>query len=147
MNYPLKVDSTVSLASTDTEFSLPVAGSTVKRLHMTLSDGHEFGWTDWTQHGDKILITDNLPGAVTVKLYADGDYTIADTIPARYTPALIDWSCSEFATTLAGSKSKYNVYAQTTGARGVDNMLDLAEFYEQRAERRIIRVADGEGMN
>ena len=147
VNKPLTVDTSVSLASTDTSFTLPVAGSTVRRIHLVLSDGHEVLWTDWTQHGDTILLTDNLPGSCTVHLYADGDYEAADTVDLRFAPAWIDWACSEFATTLAGDKTSYNTYSQTTGARSVDNMLDLAEFYEQRAERRIIRVADAEGLN
>lgn len=142
---PLTVDTSVSLASTDTEFDLPISGSTLKRLHVTYTGGHQVLWTAWTQHGDTILLTE-LPGAVDVTLYADAALSAGATVPERFTPAYVDYACSEFATTLAGSKSKYNVYAQATGARGVDNMLDLAEFYEQRAERRVARVADAEGL-
>lgn len=146
VNNPLTVNTSVSLAQTATSFTLPVAGSTLKRLHLAFSNGHQVLWTDWTQHNDTILLTENLPGAAVVSIYAEGDLASGATVSERFAPAYIDYACSEFATTLAGSKSKYNIYAQTTGARGVDNMLDLAEFYEQRAERRITRVADSEGL-
>lgn len=142
---PLTVDTTVSLTTSSTKFTLPVAGSTVKRLNIKSSSGDEVAFTSWSQHGDVILLNDYLPYSATIYVYADKPLTTSDTVPLRFAPAWVDFGCSEFATTLAGSKSKYNIYAQATGARAVDNMLDLAEFYEQRAERRVSKIAEPEG--
>lgn len=142
---PLTVATSVSLDQTDTNFTLPTSGSILKRLYLTYNDTPML-FTDWTQEGDTILLTGTLPHGATTAIYALGDYAPADIIPTKAAPGWVDFACAEFATTLAGSKSKYNIYAQQTGARGVDNMLDLAAYYSQEADRKLSRVADAEGI-
>lgn len=92
------------------------------------------------RHGTYLRVRD-LPSDVTqLKLYGLKKYVVASSstdIPEAMELPVLWYMMSEFFDYLAGNKAKYNIYAQTTGARSVDNMRDESAYYEQKAEEYI----------
>lgn len=92
------------------------------------------------RHGVYLRVRD-LPSDVTsLRLYGLKKYVVAAAatdIPEAFELPVIWFMMSEFYDYLAGNKSKYNIYAQSTGARSVDNMRDESAYYEQKAEEYI----------
>lgn len=84
-------------------------------------------------HHDVTLLVRDLPASntVTLKIYGLATYTLA-TVPEYLEQAVLWYAISEFYDFLAGNKRYYNMYTQS-GARGVDNMRDESEFFEQKA--------------
>lgn len=91
-------------------------------------------------HGD-VLRVRGLSSAVSqLKIHGLKQYVIDDDevpLPASYNQALVWYMMAEFYDYLGGNKSKYNIYAQSTGARAVDNMREEASFYEDKADQYI----------
>lgn len=92
---------------------------------------------DFIHHAGQLYIQ-GLPDATTaVKLYGRSRYTLTSsetsaTVPQELEQAVFWYAMSEFYDFLAGNKRKYNLYTNN-GARGVDNMIDLSDRYEQKA--------------
>lgn len=146
-NYP--ADTSVTVASSSDSFTVPESGTTVYKLQVRAS-GTTDNWLtvkDFFQIGDEVYLQDEYGTAIDCRIFAQGEYDLStiDNIPSRFDGALIDYACAEFASVLAGQKTKYNIYQQVNGARSVDSMADLAQFYEARAERRAEKVQDLEG--
>lgn len=101
--------------------------------------------TEWYQEGTTIRLTSSFEGTITI-LY-NTNYTTSDltNLPTEYNQPFLNLCYSEFSTFLAGDRSAYSMYTQSAGARAVDNMIDLAQFYEQKAERQFATVEQSEG--
>ena len=137
------VDTSLTATSETESLTIPTSGADLRKL---MIDGHTFD--SYFKDGDIVYLTD-YPPAGAVKLFLRVPYEVADIedIPFTYQTAMIELSCAQFATLLAGSKSAYNIYSQANGARSVDNMLDLAEWYEDRAERRLLKLGGSEALS
>lgn len=144
---------TYNVASgSDTQYLEPVLLTTdADLIAVNITGGSTINepFTDYTRRGNRILLKQWLADDTDVTLFLEVPYTITTIadIPRMYTRPMIELASAEFATTLAGDKSRYNIYSQQTGARGVDNMLDLAEYYETRALQRLQRFSDGGGIS
>jgi hypothetical protein len=142
-------DTSITLSANQSSFTIPSAGSEINRIYIRSSSSYQYAlFTDWTQDGDTIYMYENFDSSMQLKILAYGDFdtsTIASISNAMCIP-LIDFACSEFASFLAGNKTKYNIYMQNTGARAVDNLLNMSEWYEGRALKRLEKIADAEGL-
>jgi hypothetical protein len=91
-------------------------------------------------HNKTLRLRDVPSYCTSVRIYGLNRFTLHATVPANTTipeeleMAVIWYAMSEFYENLTGNKRKYNIYMQTTGARGVDNMRDEAIYYEQKAD-------------
>lgn len=86
-----------------------------------------------TAHG-KFLTVRGVPSdATALKIYGLNPYTL-ETLPEYLELAIVYYTCAEFFNYLIGNKRKYNVYMQASGARTVENMQDMAAYYEQKAD-------------
>lgn len=93
---------------------------------------------DFIHHGTYLYVQGLSSAATQLKLYGRGRFTLdasvtVSTVPEHLEQAVYWYAMSEFYDYLVGNKSKYSVYAQSTGARSVENMQELAEYYEQKA--------------
>lgn len=144
------VDSSLTANSTTDSLTIPVAytGADLTNIFVKESDGIWRKFVNYSKYDDVIYLREYLDDATSIRLHLKVPFTYAQvaTIPLAYCRPLIELSCAEFATMLAGDKSAYNIYAQSNGARAVDNMLDLAEYYERTAERRLIKLNAGESV-
>jgi hypothetical protein len=87
-------------------------------------------------HG-KYLTVRGLPSdAIQLKVFGLNPYTITD-LPEYLELGLVYYACAEFFNCLVGNKSKYNAYMNAAGSRSVDNMQDMAEYYESKADKYI----------
>lgn len=97
-----------------------------------------FKHTDTSHHGTSLTVRD-LPSNVTeLRIYGLKAFMITSaagttTLPDYLANAVYWYAISEFFDYLVGNKRKYNIYAQQTGARGVENMNEQAEYYENKA--------------
>jgi hypothetical protein len=87
-------------------------------------------------HGTSLRLRDLPSWATSLKLYGLNRHTLS-TVPAELELAVIWYAMSEFYELMTASKSKYNIYSQSSGARAVDNMRDEALFYEQKADAHV----------
>ncbi|CAB4155632.1 hypothetical protein UFOVP667_14 [uncultured Caudovirales phage] len=97
------------------------------------SDGYGFANSDDNYHHGVTLYVRNLPsGTVTLRIYGVTNFAL-DTVSEELESPVFWYAMSEFYTYLVGNKSKYSIYSQSSGARSVDNMQELADYYEQKA--------------
>lgn len=89
-------------------------------------------------HGNKLTIRGLPSSASKLKIPGLNPYKL-DDLPEYLELGIIYYACSEFFNYLMGNKRKYNIYMQASGARSVDNMQDMAEYYEQKAD---VYIAD-----
>lgn len=103
--------------------------------------------TGWYNDNANIYFTE-VVGPTNLKILPKAPYTLAgiESLPNKFQPAFIDFACSEFASFLAGSQAKFDNYIQATGAKATDSMINLSEFYENRANIRAREVGDPEGV-
>lgn len=145
------VDETLTGVSSSTDSLTPTAlvdDVDIRSMYVKSNELWE-KYDNYRVDGNMILLKSWLEDGSDVRLFLKVPFTIADIedIPAVVTRPMVELACAEFATMLAGDKSRYNIYSQATGARAVDNMIDLAEYYEGRAERRLQKLSDGEGLS
>lgn len=93
---------------------------------------------DFVDHAGSLYVRGLGDDVTSLRIYGRGTYNLtasqtAATVPDHIEQAVYWYAMSEFYDYLASNKAKYNIYAQSTGARGVDNMRDEAEYYEQKA--------------
>ena len=92
------------------------------------------GWlrtSDFYHQGTFLYIQD-LDGSVSqARLYANGVFTL-DNLADDLEPPVVWFAMSEFYDYLAGNKRKYNSY-MNNGAREVDNMNELSDYFERKA--------------
>jgi len=97
------------------------------------STGYGFTNSDDNYHHGVMLYLRDLPsGTATLRIYGLTNYVL-DTVTEELESPVFWYAMSEFYTYLVGNKSKYSIYSQSTGARSVDNMQELADYYEQKA--------------
>ena len=154
IQYQLAADESVSLAANTDNFTLPVSGSALQRLFARTSSSEYWAKLDlWRQNRDTIYLTDLSSSARSLKIlatrpykYTDADFAqLATDYPSAMLPLYL-FTMSEFATYLAGNKRKFNIYQQSNGARTLDEMKDLATFYEDRAVRILEDEISSEGQ-
>jgi hypothetical protein len=91
-------------------------------------------------HNKKLRLRDVPNYTTSVRLLGINRFVLHATVPANTTVpeelelAVIWYAMAEFYENLTGNKRNYNIYMQTNGARGVDNMRDEAIYYEQKAD-------------
>lgn len=150
-----QMDESLSLASGQNELTWIAVNDSIERIwYRTTSSSDWILTTDWyvipaTAYEDgRIIFTESFGTAVDLRILMYAPHRLVDIalFTATQITPLIDFACSEFASMLAGSKSHFNAYSQTSGARGVDSMTDLSNFYEGRAMARAERIADAEGL-
>lgn len=88
------------------------------------------------RHGTSLYIRELSSANTTARIYGLNAYLLT-TVPSNLELAVFWFAMAEFYDYLAGSKSKYNIYMQSSGARGVDNMRDESAYYEAKAEAAI----------
>lgn len=105
-------------------------------------------YSDYFYENGTIYFREWLDDGTTLNVHYNSLYLEADinNISKMYETGLADLSCAEFAGLLAGDKSKYNILSQSTGARGVDNMLDMQVHWENQADRHLSAISNGNGV-
>lgn len=92
------------------------------------------------RHGVYLRVRD-LPSDVTLlKIYGLKKYVVSGSavdIPEHLELPVLWYMMSEFYDYLSGNKAKYNIYAQTSGARAVDNMREESAYFEVKADEYI----------
>lgn len=154
VQYQLAEDTSVSLAADDDSFDLPVSTSSLERLYSRVSDNEVWREIDlWRQHRNKIYLSERPSSAASLKIiahrpfaYTDADLALlAVDYPAAMLPLYL-FAMAEFATYIVGNKRKFNIYQQMNGVRTLDEMKDLANFYENRAVRILEDELSAEGQ-
>lgn len=120
------IDETITIGTDENTFDLPATLESIRFMY----DADGYRVENFIQH-DREVIMDELPAEGVMKIYGNGRFTLA-TLPAEYEEALIYYTCALFYSQLAGSKRKYNAY-MASGAQAVNNMRDMAQWYEERA--------------
>lgn len=119
-------DVTVSITADQWQFTLPATCESIRFMY----DADGVRVEDIMQHGRDIILKE-APAEGTMTIYGNGRFTLAN-LPAEFEEAIIYYTCALFYSQLAGSKRKYNVY-MNTGAQAVNNMRDMSQWYEERA--------------
>lgn len=110
-----------------------------------VTDGNSYWPADSIyRHGVSLRIRDLISSVTTAKIYGLNAYVITD-VPDNLQLAVFWFAISEFYDYLASNKSQYNIYAQTTGARAVDNMRDESTYFEAKAENYLDEHANAYG--
>jgi len=148
--YDMPEDTTVTLATSADSFNLPNVASVLQKMFIRTNTNEVWRNFDyWNQHGSKIYLYDSIPSLYYVMLLARRSFVWLDSdlalMPVEAEAPLYMFACSEFATVIAGNKRKFNIYQQTNGARSLDEMTKLAEWYDQRATRMCEDAISSEG--
>lgn len=154
LQYQLAEDTTVTLTAGDDSFTIPNATSSLDRLYVRQSSNESWREVDlWRQHRTKVYLHEPIPTTTYVKVIANRPfvYTDADValLMVDYPSAMLPlylFAMAEFATMIVGNKRKFNVYQQMNGARTLDEMKDLVEFYENRAVSILENEISAEGQ-
>lgn len=130
----------VSVTVDDGEAVVDLAASSLDEVRVVESY-QGVSWTevdDFIHHAGSLYVQGLSDSTTALKLYGRSRYTItasedSATVPQELDQAIFWYAMSEFYDYLASNNSKYNIYAQVSGSRGVDNMREQAEYYEQKA--------------
>lgn len=93
-----------------------------------------YGWSETNDnyhHGTTLFIRSLSTSDTQARIYGVTTFALG-TVPEHFEQAVIWYAMSEFYDFLAGDKRKYNIY-NSGGARGVDNMKEESQYYEQKA--------------
>lgn len=93
--------------------------------------------TDTYHHGDTLVIRGITDEVTSIRIYGLINFTAITDVYDWLTQAVIWYAMAEFYDYLAGNKRSYNIYAQSSGARAVDNMADQSAYYGAQADRYI----------
>lgn len=146
LNGYTRLTTTATQVVTYTTTSFTVAtGHSVKEIYLDDGLGKPSIITEWYQVDATIYLTGFFDGTLTYRY--DTNYTVSDlaSLPTEFNQPFLNTCYAEFASFLAGDRSAYSEYTQSAGARAVDNMTDLAQFYEQKADRQFAKVEQSEG--
>lgn len=148
--YDMPEDTSVTLLTDADSFTLPSTVSTLHKMYVRTNVNDNWREFDaWTQHGSKIYLYEGIGTTTYVKVLARRPYTFIDgdlaLMPPTANVPLLMFAAAEFAVTLVGNKRKFNIYQQSNGARSLDEMRQLAEWYEGRAVRLAEDAISGEG--
>lgn len=141
----------LSANSTDQSIAFAPSGAVepdVTRIYVKGSSDVWELFSDYFYEDGIIYFQEWLEDGTTIQVHYKCMYQEADIadVSDLYKTGLADFACAEFAGLLAGDKSKYNMLGQSSGARGVDNMLDLQVHYENQADRHLSPFAKGDGV-
>lgn len=154
VQYHLAEDTTVTLAVDDDKFTLPVSTSQLDKLFVRTSTNEVWREVNlWRQQRAVVYLNEKASTTTYVKilahrpyLYTDADLALlASDYPAAMLPLYL-YAMAEFATMLVGNKRKFNIYQQSNGSRTLDEMRQLVEWYENRAERILENEISAEGQ-
>jgi hypothetical protein len=99
-----------------------------------------FAWsrvTDTYHHADTLVIRGITSDVTAIRIYGLTNFADITKVYDWLTQAVIWYAMAEFYDYLAGNKRSYNIYAQSSGARAVDNMADQSAYYGAQADRYI----------
>ncbi len=154
VQYHLAENTSVTLASGDDSFDLPVSTSQLQRLYARTHTTDIWREVDlWRQNRNKIYISEGIGTTTYLKIIAHRPYANSDAdlallstdCPAAMLPLYL-FAMAEFATMIVGNKRKFNLYQQMNGVRTLDEMKDLVEFYENRAMAILENELSAEGQ-
>lgn len=91
---------------------------------------------DYLVHGTTLIINDVDSDISTIRIFGLDRHDL-DTVTQEFELPVIYFAISDFYNHLVGDKRRYNIYMQSTGARGVDNMQDMAVHFEDLANAYI----------
>lgn len=100
--------------------------------------------SDWSVMGGYLVLHTEFDEAKTLRVWGWLRFALAG-LPAQYHHGFKLLAAADFARYLAGNKRQYSSYVQQTGARAVDNMLDIADNYAANGLQELIDRADLEG--
>lgn len=154
LQYQIAENTSVTMATGDDSFTLPVSGSSLERLYSRTNSNDSWREVDlWRQHRDKIYINEAIGTTTSLKIIAHRPfvYTDADcaSLAADYPAAMLPlylFAMSEFATMLVGNKRKFNIYQQSNGSRTLAEMRELVDFYDSRAVAILENEISAEGQ-
>lgn len=144
----LAPDTSTSLAAEENEFDLPDGCEGVRWLEASDSQATylKIPTSDYTVHAGKVYLDEPFAENKTIKVFGLGRYAQAD-VPAEFCETVICWATSKFYHFLAGNKRKYNIYMQTTGRSGTDNMIDLADYFRDIGNQHLMDRVSLIGQN
>lgn len=93
------------------------------------------------RHGTSLRIQDLESNVTAFRIYGLEKFAVVSNdvvgLPTEYNLPVVWYMMSEFYDYLLGDKSRYNIYAQSSGARAVDNMESEAIYYADKADEYI----------
>lgn len=90
-------------------------------------------------HGSFLYLSDVPTGVSQIIIYGLCEFTL-DTVPRYLHLPVYYYAMSEFYGFLMANKASYNVYMQN-GRAATDNMKDIADYFEQKADDYIANKA------
>lgn len=141
---------TVVLDANKNEIDLDKLTSAVVNVRkLELQDDITDEWAgndEFTQHDTIVqLYGTNRVSPTNVRIHGNGRYTNGN-VPPELDQVILVWAMSEFYSLLVGDKRKYNIYAQTSGSRSVDNLRDLSDYYLDRGNQILADRATVRGV-
>lgn len=153
--YPIVVrelaeDTTTTLSADTHTFSLPTGTDAIRSgglfiKNSTDTDDCYQSYDEFTLHGSTVYLQEDFDTAKTIKILGLGRHTI-NTLPEEFKVAIVYYVLSDFFSLLAGNKAKYNQYLQATGARSVDNMREMSDWYSEKAAQEVADRAQIQGV-
>lgn len=125
-----------------------LTGRIVNVRKLEIQDPVNFNWSgydEFTQHDNIVSLYGAKSSESTIRLQGNGRYTNGN-VPSELDQVIICWAMSEFYSLLVGDKRKYNIYSQSSGARGVDNLRDLSDYYLDRGNQILADRATVRGV-
>lgn len=100
-----------------------------------IQDGEYDFYEEYSLVGRKIRFDNSQTSGrkFAITEYTRHTYAAITDIPAEYELVVVYWAMSEFYEFLAGNKRKYSVYMNSAGTNAVDNMQDMVDRLEERA--------------
>ncbi|WP_299376743.1 hypothetical protein [uncultured Kiloniella sp.] len=93
------------------------------------------------RHGTSLRIQQLNTAVSAFRIYGLEKFAVVSDdvpgLPGEFFLPIVWYMMSEFFDYLLGDKSRYNIYAQSSGARAVDNMESEATYYADKADEYI----------
>lgn len=149
----LAEDTSVTLATGNDSFTLPVSGSTVHRLYWRSSSSDPWQEIEaWEQWNDTVYLEESVTQSMSIKILAKGNYAVTDaglaSLQADYPAVMLPiyyFAMAQFAIRLIGNKRKFNIYQQMNGTRTLSEMQELHDFYDLNARQILEDEISAEG--
>jgi len=93
-----------------------------------------------SRHGVSLRVRGLTSTTTQLRLYGLKKYVVASDVvdvPAVFEQPIIWYMMSEFYDSLAGNKSKFNVYTQQAGGNAMDDMRSQSQYFEVKADNYI----------
>lgn len=119
--------------------------TSVRRLEIQNVEGGYNSTDDYTIHDRTLYLYNSSDYARTIRIQGNGRY-VNGTVPIELDQVIINWTMAEFYSLLTGDKRKYTIYTQSTGARSVDNIRDLSDYYLDRGNQLLADRATVRGQ-